>query len=178
MKRETIRGRIRIRQWGQPVGEERGMRALVCVGRATLHERRVLHQRRARRPLDEFHFVAVRRVDKDEAAAGGGFGRAVGDSDLFGFQRPDRVVQVLDLKGEVHQVFLHGHRSAGGKAAQFDEFLAVRYFEEREVRPTRRDLALQYLQAQYVLIEADRLIHVADPHAGVEEFCDFHTRSL
>src|SRR3989442_3627356 len=39
--------------------------------------------------LDQFDLVPVRRVDEDEAAAGGRGGRAVGDLDGLGLQSPD-----------------------------------------------------------------------------------------
>ena len=130
-------------------------------------ERGDLHECRPGRAFDEFHFIAVRRVDKEKTAARGRARGTVGNPDAVGFQAPDGFVQVFDLEGQVDQIFLYGHRSACGKAAQLDEFVAVGDFEKRQMRSTRRCFAFQDLQSQHSLVEVDGVIHVADAHARV-----------
>src|SRR2546426_8885281 len=93
-----------------------------------------------RRPwlaLDQFDLVSVRGVDEDEAAAGGRGGRAVGDLDALGLQGPDGTIQVVHLKREVDQILLDSDGPARREAAELDQLLAVRHFEEGQVGAAR-----------------------------------------
>src|SRR3989442_3647955 len=93
-----------------------------------------------RRPgptFDEFDLVPVRRVDEDEAAAGGRGGRAVGDLDALGLQGSDGAIQVVHLKREVDQIFLDLDWPARREAAELDQLLAVRHFEEGQMGAAR-----------------------------------------
>src|SRR5262245_6018260 len=125
-------------------------------------------------PLDEFHFISVRRIDENNQAARRLGGGTVGDSYAMLVQTRDRVVQTLDLKGEVNEIFLNFHGTAWRKTAQLDQFFAVWHAQEREMRTTGGRFPLQHLQAQHAGIKSDGLVHIAHPHAGVEKFLDFH----
>src|SRR5256886_2121861 len=128
----------------------------------------------AGRALDEFNLVAVRRVDEDEVAAGGRGGRAVGDLDALGLQGPDGLIQVVHLKREVDQIFLDSDWPARRKAAELDQLLAVRHFEEGQMRAARRRLALHHLQAEHLGVEPDGLVHVAHPQPGMQQLLHPH----
>src|SRR5216117_1760337 len=92
---------------------------------------------RAGRAFDQFDLVAVRRVDEDEAAAGGRGGRAVGDLDALGLQGPDGSIQVVHLKCEVDQILLDSDGPTRREAAELDQLLAVRHFEEGKMGAAR-----------------------------------------
>ncbi len=128
----------------------------------------------ARRSFDKFNFVSIWSIDENKPAAGGGLCGSVCNFDSLRVERGNGVVEALYLKGKMDEIFLNSHWSARRETGQLDQFLAVRHFEEREMRPTRRDLSFQHLQSKHIRVELDGLFHVADPHAGVEEFGDFH----
>src|SRR5713226_4303194 len=92
---------------------------------------------RAGPAFDEFDLVSVRRVDEDEAAAGGRGGRAVGDLDALGLQGPDGAIQVVHLKREVDQILLDSDGPAWREAAELDQLLAVRHLEEGQMGAAR-----------------------------------------
>src|SRR5512147_1530317 len=128
----------------------------------------------AGRPFDELHFIPVRGIDKDESTTRGAVRRAVGDPDALAVQCGDRLVEIIDLEGKMHEVLLNLDGTAGRKAAEFDQFFAVRHAQERQVRASRRGMTLHHLQPQYLGVEGNGLVHVADSHAGVQEFFNLH----
>src|SRR2546425_12118465 len=119
----------------------------------------------AGRALDEFNLVAVRRIDEDEAAAGGRGGRAVGDLDTLGLQGPDGLVQVVHLKREVDQIFLDSDGPSRREAAELDQLLAVRHFEEGQMRAARRRLAAHHLHSDPHGGQPSLLSQSSHPHA-------------
>ena len=138
--------------------------------RFTRNERQVLHQRDAGRAFDQFDFIAVGSVDKDEPASGRTSGWTVGDRDAFALKVGDRVVKVVDFKRQMDEIFLNLYRATRGEAAQLDQFFTIWNFQERQMRSPRRNLSLHDLEAENAGIEPDGLIHVANPHAGMEKF--------
>src|SRR5438132_3688294 len=146
----------------------------VIFSSANLASNDILDDRGAWFALNQLDLVPVRRVDEDEAAAGGRGGRAVGDLDALGLQGPDGLVQVVHLKREVDQIFLDSDRPARREAAELDQLLAVRHFEEGQMRAARRRLALQHLQAEHLGVEPDGLVHVAHPHPGMQQLLHPH----
>ena len=74
----------------------------------------------------------------------------------------------------MHEIFLYFDGAAGRKTAEFNQLLAVRHAQERQMGPTGRHLAFQHLQTQHLRIEGDRLVHVADPHPRMKQFLNFH----
>ena len=68
-----------------------------------------------RRALDEFDFVPVRGIDENEAAAGRCCSRPVRNSNLLGAELFNGVIKVLDLEGQVDEVFRTVTRPLGGK---------------------------------------------------------------
>src|SRR2546422_3242853 len=82
----------------------------VIFSSANLASNDISDDGRAGLALDEFNFVPVRRVDEDEAAAGGRGGRAVGDLDALGLQGPDGFVQVVHLKRNHPDLAGQGHQ--------------------------------------------------------------------
>ena len=145
--------------------------------RFTRDERQVLHQRDARRAFDQFDLIAVGSVDKDEPASGRTSGRTVGDHDAFALKFGDRLVKVVDFKGQMDEIFLNLYGATRGEAAQLDQFFTIWNFQKRQMRSPRRDLSLHDLEAENAGIEPDGLIHVADPHAGMEKLTYRHRRS-
>src|SRR6476646_9730861 len=128
----------------------------------------------ARRSFDEFDFVTVRSIDKNEAAARGCLRGAVRDLDSLRIKRRDGFVEALHLKGEMDKIFLDFHWPARRKTGQLNQLLAVGHLEKSQVRAARRDLLFQHLQSKDVGVEGNRLLHVADTHTSVEEFLDLH----
>src|SRR6476661_2856588 len=134
----------------------------------------ILHDLDASRAFDEFDFVTVRGIDKNEAAAGGCLRGSVCDLDSLRVKRRDGGVEALYLKGEMDEVFLDSHWPARRKTGQLNQLLAVGHLEKGQVRAARRDLSFQHLQSKNVGVESNRLFHVADAHTSVEEFLDSH----
>jgi hypothetical protein len=128
------------------------------------------------RPFDQLDLIAVGCVNEDEPAAGGSLRGAVGNLNPYGIERGDRLVKILDLEGQMNEVFLDLDRPTWGKTGQFDEFVAVGSFQEGQLRSSRRALSLNHFKAQDRRVKPDGLVQIADPHASVEEFFDFHER--
>src|SRR5438477_1219690 len=88
-------------------------------------------------PLDQFDFVAFRRVDKGEDGAGGGGGGAVGIFQTELVEVFAEFFEVVHLESQMRQVRLHLHRTARRETAELDLFLALRRFEEDQFRAAR-----------------------------------------
>src|SRR5262249_16974476 len=147
----TLLGQIRIRQWVKSRSEDPASVCREYMVRSNTIRSKTISQISddldARRALDEFDFITVGSVDEYEAAARGCCGGSIGNRDSLCGEGLDRVVEVVDLKSQMHQVFLNPHRSTRREAAEFDQFLAIRHLEKRQMGSARRDLALQDFQS-------------------------------
>ena len=85
-------------------------------------------------------------------------------------QLEDEVVQILDFKGQVYQVFGNFNFSRIGKRAQLQFALGTGKAKEHQFGTTRRGFLLQDFHAQNIPVKPDGLFHVGNAKAGVEIF--------
>jgi len=143
--------------------------------RLTIDKVRKLDDLHACRPLDQLDFIAVGSIDEDEPAAGGSLRGAVSDLDTLGIKEGDRLVEAFNLEGQMNKIFLDLDRPTWRKTGQFDQFVAVGYFQEGQVRSAGRGLSFDDLKTKDGCVKPDGLVQITDPHAGVEQLLDSQT---
>ena len=84
--------------------------------------------------------------------------------------------EVGDFEGEVGQVGADDDGAAGGEGADFDEFVAVRRFEEDEFGAAGGFVAFDFFEAEDVFVEGDGFFEIVDSVTGVQELGDHRQR--
>ena len=133
-----------------------------------------LRQRpRSLRALDQFHLIALGRVDEADHRPAPGQRRPVAQLITLRLRRRRERDEILHLEREMHQIRLHRHaRRARRHLADFDFLVAVRRRNESELRAARRSVAACDLEPERVFVKRHRACQIVDPHPGVQKFFD------
>src|SRR5436305_15251956 len=105
------------------------------------------------RSLDQFDLVAFRRIDERNCAALAIWMRTVGKRIAFLRGLAPELLDVVHFESEVSQIGAHHDRTAFIKLADLDLFLAVRRFQENQLRATAGSLAPEFLEPENVAVK-------------------------
>lgn len=86
-------------------------------------------------------------------------------------------IQTLDLETQMGEVGGHGDGAAARKAANLEQFVAVRRFKKNEFGTARGFLPADLDQTEDVGIKLDRAFEIFDAVASVIELCHCHGRN-
>ena len=129
--------------------------------------------------MNQFDFVAFRRVNEGKYRASGSGGRAVGKLQAVFGQVLAEFLKAVHLEREMGEVGLHLHRAAAGKIRDFDLLLAAGRLEKNEFRAARRFVPPDFLEAQHVAVKFHRAFQIVHAIARVQQFRDLaHARNL
>ena len=127
--------------------------------------------RPALRYLNQFDFVAFRRVNKGDTSAVRFEMRAIGIFEAVTGQVFAEFFEAIHLEGQMCQIGLDLHWAAGWEIAKLDEFLAGGCFHENQFGTAGRLVTPRFFQAEHVSVEFYGFFEVIDSIARMKKFC-------
>ena len=126
--------------------------------------------------MDEFDFIALRSIDKREAAPILAQDGPVGVIESQRMQVFSELFEAVDFKGQVSEIGLHLDGSAAWETADFDLFVAFRRLQKDELGPARGLVPSNFLESEHLFVELNGFFEIVDPVSCVQQFPGFHWR--
>src|ERR1700676_2152640 len=109
--------------------------------------------------FDQFDLVAFRRVDERDPAAAARM-RTVRERIAFRGRFPRECIEIVPFEGQMRQVGANNDRAALIELTDLNLLLALRRFEEDQLRAATGSVPTDFLQTEHIPVEGDCLLQV------------------